>query len=59
MNAYRTLVEKPLRNLSLGSMRVISEDNIKFEVRELDCEDRSYVELAQGNGQSTVHITVC
>ena len=38
-NAYRILVEKPEGNIPIVSLRLRLEDNIKMDLREVDCDE--------------------
>ena len=49
-NAYRVLVRKPEGKIPLGRPRRRWED-IKMDLREVDCEDGDYKYLAQDRDQ--------
>ncbi|KAJ4429610.1 hypothetical protein ANN_21796, partial [Periplaneta americana] len=46
-NAYRVLVGRPEGKRPLGRPRRRWEDNIKMDLREVDCDDRDWINLAQ------------
>ncbi|KAJ4438220.1 hypothetical protein ANN_14159 [Periplaneta americana] len=46
-NAYRVLVGRPEGNRSLGRPRRRWEDNIKMDLREVGCDGRDWINLAQ------------
>ena len=44
---YRVLVGKPEGKLPLGRPRRGWEDNIKMNLREVDCDPRDWIDLAE------------
>ena len=46
-NAYRVLVERPEGKRSLRRPRRRWEDNIKIDLKEMCCNDRNWIDLAQ------------
>ena len=46
-NAYRVLVGKPEGKRSLGRPRRRWEDNIKMDLREVGCDPRDWIALAE------------
>ena len=46
-NAYRVLVGKPEGNRPLGRPRRRWEDNIKMNLREVDCDPGEWMDLAE------------
>ncbi|KAJ4443792.1 hypothetical protein ANN_05572 [Periplaneta americana] len=46
-NAYRVLVGRPEGKRPLGGPRRRWEDNIKMDLREVGCDDRDWINLAQ------------
>ncbi|KAJ4434425.1 hypothetical protein ANN_22987 [Periplaneta americana] len=46
-NAYRVLVGRPEGKRPLGRPRRRWEDNIKMDLREVGCDDRDWINLAQ------------
>ena len=46
-NAYRVLVGKPESKKPLGRLRCRWEDNIKMDLREVGCDPRDWIALAQ------------
>ena len=46
-NAYRVLVGKPESKRSVGRPRHRWEDNIKMDFREVDCDPRDWIALAE------------
>jgi hypothetical protein len=49
--AYRILGGKPLRKRQLRRLIRRSVDNIKMDLREVDCDDERRMELAQDHVQ--------
>ena len=45
-NAYRVLVRKPESKRPLGRPRRRWEDNIKMDLREVDCDPGDWIDLA-------------
>ena len=50
-NAYRVLVGKPESKRPFGMPRRRWEDNIKMDLREVDCDPRDWISLAEGRDQ--------
>jgi hypothetical protein len=50
-NAYRILVGKPEGNRPLGRPRLRWVDNIKMDLREIGCDRRDWIVLAQDRDQ--------
>ena len=50
-NAYRVLVGKPEENRSLVTLRCRWEDNIKMDLREVGCDPRDWIALAEDRDQ--------
>jgi hypothetical protein len=50
-NAYRILVGKPEGKRQLGRPRRRSVDNIKIDLREIECDDIDWIDLAQDRDQ--------
>ena len=50
-NAYRVLVGKPEEKRSLVRPRSRWEDNIKMDLREVDCDPRDWIALAEDRNQ--------
>ena len=50
-NAYRLLVGKPESKRLLGRPRRRWEDNIKMDLREVGCDPRDWITLAEDWGQ--------
>jgi hypothetical protein len=46
-DVYRVFVGKPEGKRPLGRPRHRWEDNIKLDLKELECEDMDWIELAQ------------
>ena len=44
---YRVLVGKPEGKRQLGRPRHISEDNIKMDIKEVECGGMDWIKLAQ------------
>jgi len=55
---YRALVGKPEGNRAPGRPRRRREDNIKFDIREVGCEGREWIELALDRDRWRVLVTV-
>ena len=47
-NAYRVLMGKPESKRPLGRPRHTWEDNIKMDLREVGCDPRVWIALAEG-----------
>ena len=50
-NAYRVLVGKPETKRSLGRPRHTWEDNIKMDLKEVGCDPRDWIALAEDSDQ--------
>ena len=50
-NAYRVLVGKPEGKKPLGRQRRRLEDNIKMDLREVGCDPRNWIALAEDGDQ--------
>jgi hypothetical protein len=50
-NAYRILVGNPERKRPLGRPKRRWEDNIKMDLREIEWDDRDWMDLAQDRDQ--------
>ena len=50
-NAYRVLVGKPESKRPLGRPRRRWEDNIKLDLREVGCDPRDWIALAEDRDQ--------
>ena len=50
-NAYRVLVGKPESKRPLGRPRRRWEDNIKMDLREVGCDPRDWIALAEDRDQ--------
>ena len=50
-NAYRVEVGRPEGKLSLGRSRRRCEDNIKMDMKEVGCDVRNWMDLAQDRDQ--------
>ena len=55
-NAYRVLVGKPESNRPLGRPRRKWEDNIKMDLREVGCDARGWIALAEDRDQWRAHV---
>ncbi|KAJ4438799.1 hypothetical protein ANN_14751 [Periplaneta americana] len=55
-NAYRVLVGRPERKRPLGRPRRRWEDNIKMDLREVGCDDREWINLAQDKDQLRAYV---
>ena len=51
INAYRVLVGKPESKRPLGRPRRRWEDNIKIDLREVGCDPRDWIALAEDKDQ--------
>jgi hypothetical protein len=49
-NAYRVLVGKPEGKRPLGKSRRRWVDNIKIDLREIECSDMAWIDVAQDRG---------
>jgi hypothetical protein len=50
-NAYSILVGNPEEDRPLGKSRRRWVDNIKMDLREIGCDDRDWIDLAQDREQ--------
>jgi hypothetical protein len=50
-NAYRILVGKPQRRKPLGRPRRRWVDNIKMDLREIECGGMDWIDMAQDRNQ--------
>ena len=50
-NAYRVLVRKPESKRPLGRPRHRWEDTIKMDLREVGCDSRDWIALAEDRNQ--------
>ena len=50
-SAYRVLLGKPESKRPLGRPRCRWEDNIKMDLREVYCDPRDWIALAEGRDQ--------
>ena len=50
-NAYRVLVGKPESRRPFGRPRRRREDNIKMDLREVGCDPRDWIDLAEDRDQ--------
>ncbi|KAJ4436980.1 hypothetical protein ANN_17112 [Periplaneta americana] len=55
-NAYRMLVRRPEGKIPLGRPRRRWEDNIKIDLREVEYDDREWINLAQDRGQWRAYV---
>ena len=55
-NAYRVLVGKPENKIPLGRPRLRWEDNIKMDLREMGCDPRDWIALAEDRDQWRAYI---
>ena len=55
-NACRVLVGKPERNRSLGMPRRRWEDNIKMDLREVACDTRDRIALAENRDKWRAYV---
>ena len=55
-NAYRVLVEKPEGKRPLRRPRRRWEDNIKMDLREVDCDPGEWIDLAEDRDQWRAHV---
>ena len=55
-NAYRVLVAKPESKRPLGRPRRRCEDNIKMDLRELGCDARDWIALAEARDQWRAYV---
>ena len=55
-NAYRVLVGKPEGKRSLGRPRRRWEDNIKMDLREVGCDPRDWIALAEDRDQWRAYV---
>ena len=57
-NALRVLVRKPESKRPLGRPRRRWEDNIKIDLREVGCDPRDWIALAEDRDQWRVYVRV-
>ena len=50
-NAYRVLVRNPVGKRPLGRPRCRWEDNVKMDLREVGCDPRDWITLAEDRDQ--------
>ena len=55
-NAYRVLVGKPESKRPLGRPRHRREDNIKMDLREVGCDPRDWIALAEDRDQWQTYV---
>ena len=55
-NAYRLLVGKPKGKIPLGRPRRRWEDNIKMDLREVGCDPREWIGLAENRDQWRAYV---
>ncbi|KAJ4427358.1 hypothetical protein ANN_24978 [Periplaneta americana] len=55
-NAYRVLVGRPEGKRPLGRPRRRWEDNIKMDLREVGCDDRDWINLAQDRNRWRAYV---
>ena len=55
-NAYRVLAWKPASKRPLGRPRCRWEDNIKMDLREVDCDPRDWIALAEDRDQWRAYV---
>ena len=55
-NVYRVLVEKPERKRSSGRPRRRWEDNMKMDLRDVDCVPGDWIALAEDRDQWRAYI---
>ena len=56
LNAYRVLVGQPESKRPLGRMRHRWEDNIKMDLREMGCDPRDWIALAEDRDQWQAYV---
>ena len=57
-NTYRALVGKPEGKRPLGRPRRRSEDNNKMDLREVGCDPREWIYLAEDRDQWRAYVRV-
>ena len=57
-NAYRVLVGKPESKRPLGRPRHRWEDNIEMDLREVGCDPRDWIALAEDRDQWRAYVMV-
>ena len=57
-NAYRVLVGKPESKRPLGRPRRIWEDNIEMDLRDVGCDPRDWIVLAEDRDQWRAYVRV-
>ena len=55
-SAYRVLVGKPERKKPLGRPRCKWEDNIKMDLREVSCDPRDWINLAENRDKWRAYV---
>ena len=55
-NAYRVLVGKPEIKRPLGRPRCIWENNIKMDLKEVGCDPRDWIALAEDSDQWRAYV---
>ena len=55
-NAYRVLVGKPEGKRPLGRPRYRWKDNIKMDLREVGCDSRDWIALAEHRDQRLTYV---
>ena len=55
-NAYRVLVGKPESKRPLGRQRCRWEDNIKMDLKEVGCDPRDWIALAEVRDQWRAYV---
>ena len=55
-NKYRVLVGKPESKRPLGGLRDRWEDNIKMDLREVGCDPRDWIALAEDKDQWQAYV---
>ena len=55
-NAYRVLVGKPESKIPLGRPRGRWEDNIKMDLRDVGCDRRDWIALAEDREQWRTYV---
>ena len=57
-NAYKVLVGKSESKRPLGRPRLRCEDNIKMDLREVGCDPRDWITLAEDRDQWQAYVRV-
>ena len=55
-NAYRVLVGKPEGKRPCGRLRRRWEDNMKMDLREVGCDPREWIDLAEDRDQWRAYV---